>query len=229
MLEQQNLEALLKQFDTELSISIELYEKLRRNYNFEDKESLPILSFYACILEYSSSINHLVHIGHFNSIHPIHRLALECTVDLSNLLDDGDYLYQLLARSNGRAAETRKNNAAHYSSKNINISVKSLKNVRNENLQGVKFEDVRDISKQFKKSKIKHLYSTSYDRHSYYSHSGCSILLNRVSNGKEADILTNMPLFKPKPSVVDLETINEEIGLLKFLQMEFNSENVQFA
>ncbi|HIF9172732.1 TPA: DUF5677 domain-containing protein [Photobacterium damselae] len=229
MLEQQNLEALLKQFDTELSISIELYEKLRRNYNFEDKESLPILSFYACILEYSSSINHLVHIGHFNSIHPIHRLALECTVDLSNLLDDGDYLYQLLAQVNERAAETRKNNAAHYSSKNINISENILKKARNENLKDGNYEDVLNTSKKFKMSKIKHLYSTSYDRHSYYSHSGLSILLNRVSNGKETDTLTDMALFKPKPSVVDLETINEEIGLLKFLQMELNSENVQFA
>ncbi|HIF9112745.1 TPA: DUF5677 domain-containing protein [Photobacterium damselae] len=229
MSEQQNLEVLLKQFDTELSISIELYEKLRRNYNFENKESLAILSFYACILEYSSSINHLVHIGHFNSIHPIHRLALECTVDLSNLLDDGDYLYQLLAQVNERAAETRKNNAAHYSSKNINISENSLKKARNENLQDSNYEDVLNISKKFKMSKIKHLYSTSYDRHSYYSHSGYSILLNRVSNGKEADTLTDMPLFKPKPSVIDLETINEEIGLLKFLQMEFNSVNVLFA
>lgn len=226
MSDQQNLEALLKQFDTELSISIELYEKLRRNYNFEDKESLTILSFFACILEYSSSVNHLVRIGHFNSIHSIHRLVLECSVDLFNLLDDGNYLHQLLARTNGRAAETRKNNAAHYRSKNINISVDSLKKARNENLQDSGYDDVLNISKQFKKSKIKHLYSTSYDCLSYYSHSGCSILINRVSNGKEADVLTNMPLFKPNPSVVDLDTINEEIGLLKVLQMEFNSKNV---
>ncbi|MCG3843730.1 DUF5677 domain-containing protein [Photobacterium damselae] len=226
MSEPQNLKALLKQFDTELSISIELYEKLRRSYNFEDNESLTILSFYACILEYSSSINHLVHIGHFNSIHPIHRLVLECSVDLSNLLDDGNHLHQLLARTNGRAAETRKNNSAYYRSNNINISVKSLKKVRNENLRGIDYNDVRDISKQFKQSKINHLYSSSYDFLSYYSHSGCSILLNRVSNEKKADALTNMPLFKPKPSVVDLDTINEEIGLLKFLQMEFDSKNI---
>lgn len=226
MSEPQNLKALLKQFDTELSISMELYEKLRRRYNFEDNESLTILSFYACILEYSSSINHLVHIGHFNSIHPIHRLVLECSVDLSNLLDDGNHLHQLLARTNGRAAETRKNNSAYYRSNNINISVKSLKKVRNENLRGIDYNDVRDISKQFKQSKINHLYSSSYDCLSYYSHSGCSILLNRVSNEKKADVLTNMPLFKPKPSVVDLDTINEEIGLLKFLQMEFDSKNI---
>lgn len=138
-------------------------------------------------------------------------------------------MYQLLARTNGRAAETRKNNSAYYRSKNINISVNSLKKARNENLQGIDYNDARDISKQFKKSKIKHLYNTSYDCLSYYSHSGCSILFNRVSNGKKADALTNMPLFKPKPSVVDLDTINEEIVLLKFLQMGFNSKNVQCA
>ncbi|TAL23730.1 MAG: hypothetical protein EPN94_08825 [Nitrospirae bacterium] len=209
-------------FEKELEEVMSLATELK----FDSSHALHqhVISLYASIIEFSSTLKDLYQSGHHSAIPIILRSILEAFVDLKNLCKDPKYGYSLTINSNKESLKflkAAKDNQDVYAElvahdpdvdQHINDFEKEVNSLKNKGNKGVSIKD------KFEKGGMAYEYQIIYSMLCAATHNDIRALRTRHMVINEDSF--SLEIFKKE----DVDTIYESFGIASELLLRATDE-----
>ncbi|SBT60894.1 Uncharacterised protein [Plesiomonas shigelloides] len=206
-----NLDTLNKIFE----MSVELYDAIKGDGN-ENYAYTTMVGVFASMIEQTKAFTKLYECGLYASTQSIARCIIECYVDAKNIDLEPNYVNYLWAELFARQKEMAKSRGEK----------RKYKLRRDDCFKIYSGEDTyteMSINKKFTLAGRKSIYEVVYSKLSSHTHSGISLLMNRVEVQCDGNIILNKlnnDLFKNTPSVLEKGVIEVlEVLLLEVCEI----------